>query len=316
MNEIHKYPRTRHLETSKLQDGDEDLQVVPFSEVKGLRLIVEEKIDGSQIGISFNPTDLSMLLQSRGHYLNGGPREKEFTIFKQWAATHERTLLECLEDRYILYLENMFAKHTEFYDLLPHFMMEYDILDTAEGTWTDAYNNEHPGTWLSTERRRDMLSGLPVVSVPVIYDGTVKSISQMWGFIGNSAFKSAGFWEVFLKHFPQYDPDSERALRGTDDSRIMEGLYIKVEEEGKVVDRYKIVRPGFTQMVADSDDHWHDRPIIPNILAPGIDIYDAEMKICQCGQPGEERVDHGILCGFHCSKCFEKMVSEGRSRSW
>ncbi len=48
----------------------------------------------------------------------------------------------------------------------------------------------------------------------------------------------------------------------------MEGLYIKVEEEGVVKERYKYVCGGFLQAVFDSESHWMDRPLLPNCLAP------------------------------------------------
>ena len=47
----------------------------------------------------------------------------------------------------------------------------------------------------------------------------------------------------------------------------MEGLYIKIEENGQVVERLKFVRPSFTQTVKVSPTHWLDRPIVPNGLA-------------------------------------------------
>ena len=68
---LKKYPRTPHLEGSRLQPGDEDLSQVPFSYIKGKHLVVEEKIDGANTAISFSE-DGELLLQSRGHYLTGG----------------------------------------------------------------------------------------------------------------------------------------------------------------------------------------------------------------------------------------------------
>ena len=41
---IRKYPRTPHLEGSRLQPGDEDLNQIPFSDIQGRHLAVEEKI--------------------------------------------------------------------------------------------------------------------------------------------------------------------------------------------------------------------------------------------------------------------------------
>ena len=54
---------------------------------------------------------------------------------------------------------------------------------------------------------------------------------------------------------------------------IMEGLYLKHEEHGRVVARYKYVRAGFLQAVADSGEHWMDRPIEPNRLRAGVDLF-------------------------------------------
>ena len=42
---ILKYPRTPHLEGSRLQPGDEDLSQIRFSEIAGRHLVVEEKCD-------------------------------------------------------------------------------------------------------------------------------------------------------------------------------------------------------------------------------------------------------------------------------
>lgn len=66
-----KYPRTRHIEGSRLQPGDEDLDAVAFSELRERPLVVEEKVDGANAAVSFGE-DGRLLLQSRGHYLRGG----------------------------------------------------------------------------------------------------------------------------------------------------------------------------------------------------------------------------------------------------
>lgn len=51
---IRKYPRTPHLEGSRLQPGDEDLSQIRFSEIAGRYLVVEEKCDGANSAISFS----------------------------------------------------------------------------------------------------------------------------------------------------------------------------------------------------------------------------------------------------------------------
>ena len=75
-----KYPRTRHLEGSRLQSGDlgDDK---PLAELAGYHLVVEEKIDGANCAISFG-SEGEVRLQSRGHYLTGGYRERHFDLLK------------------------------------------------------------------------------------------------------------------------------------------------------------------------------------------------------------------------------------------
>jgi hypothetical protein len=67
--------------------------------------------------------------------------------------------------------------------------------------------------------------------------------------------------------------DENRTLRETDPSADMEGLYIKVEENEEVVERYKFIRPSFLTAVVQSESHWLSRPIVPNQLKPGVDLY-------------------------------------------
>jgi len=83
MNQIYKYPRTQHIVGSKLQKGDEDLVNVPFEKIKDRNVVYEEKMDGANSGISV--VNGQIMLQSRGHYLTGGYRERHFDLFKTWA---------------------------------------------------------------------------------------------------------------------------------------------------------------------------------------------------------------------------------------
>ena len=46
IDKMMKYPRTRHIEGSRLQKGDEDLSQISFSKIKGKYLVIEEKVDG------------------------------------------------------------------------------------------------------------------------------------------------------------------------------------------------------------------------------------------------------------------------------
>jgi hypothetical protein len=251
---IRKYPRTRHLLDSALQPGDEDLTRAGFEEVAGRYLLVEEKVDGANAAISVDANG-RLLLQSRGHYLTGGPRERHFDRFKSWAHGLADMLRATLGVRYIVYGEWLYAKHTIYYDALPHHFLEFDILD------------REACEFLSTERRRALLAGVPMLSVPVLHAGPVASAAALIALVGRSAFKSLN-WRTALAEAAAIAPhDAGPVQRQTDQSDMMEGLYIKIEENGRVVDRFKYVRRDFLRTVLDSESHWQSRPILPNRLA-------------------------------------------------
>lgn len=262
---IRKYPRTRHLKGSRLQAGDEDLDQVDWASLRGVPLVVEEKIDGANSGISFDD-DGSLLLQSRGHYLSGGPREQQFSLFKQWAAVHADALRSVLAQRYVLYGEWMYAKHTVFYDRLPHFFVEYDVLD------------KHSGEWLSTERRGELLAGLPVASVPVLFSGTLTKPEEMLQWLGPSNYSAPDPRPSFAISCTEARYSVTQAESESDVSGSMEGLYVKVEDSGVVRERLKWVRAEFQQTLLASGSHWQERPIIPNRLRDGVDIWSAELR--------------------------------------
>lgn len=223
-----KYPRTPHVTGSRLQPGDEDLPIVDLDQT--IDWIVEEKLDGANSAIRFE-SESELILQSRGHVLSGGPRERQFDLFKRWTQHHRAALWTLLGTRYVLYGEWLYARHTIRYDSLTHYFYEFDMLDRKNGEF------------LNTSRRHRILSGAPVQSVPIVHRGKVQSLKSL---LARSPFST------------------------TDG---MEGLYLKHEEDGRVVSRYKYVRRSFTQAVADSGEHWMDRPLEPNHLREGVDLF-------------------------------------------
>jgi hypothetical protein len=56
---------------------------------------------------------------------------------------------------------------------------------------------------------------------------------------------------------------------------MAEGLYIKVEEDGVVKERLKWLRYDFLQALTESGSHWRDRPLFPNRLAHGVDLFQS-----------------------------------------
>ena len=260
MYRLHKYPRTPHLTGSRVQPGDEDLELVAQDALAGRHLVVEEKLDGANSAVSFG-ADGRLLLQSRGHFLDGGPRERHFGLLKAWATSIQSRLWEALGARHVMYGEWLYAKHTIFYDALPHYYVEFDVLD------------KETGRFLSTDARRSLLGGTSVVHAPVLFSGTLHRAGRLASLVGPPAFQSPRWREALAAVCEARGLDAARALGETDASGLMEGLYLKAEEDGRVVERFKFVRSGFAQAVDDSGDHWLNRPVIPNQLREGADLF-------------------------------------------
>ncbi|WYX17012.1 RNA ligase family protein [Achromobacter xylosoxidans] len=265
--ELFRYPRTPHLEGSRLQEGDHGHDHVPYRELRGLRLVVEEKLDGANTGISFSPAG-ELLLQSRGHYLVGGGRERQFNFIKAWAQAHADWLLQRLEDRYVMYGETLSKKHSVFYDALPHHFFEFDVLD------------RRTGAFLSTEARRELLAGGPVLSVPVLYDGLAPArLADLKALLRPSLAKTARWRDAFEATVRREGLDLALAWRQCDKSDLSEGLYIKVEADGRTLGRYKWVRADFVQAILAADKHHSEQPYVPNQLAPGVDLYAPRPRV-------------------------------------
>ena len=154
-----------------------------------------------------------------------------------------------------MYGEWLYAKHTVYYDALPHYFLEFDILDRETNQYLD------------TPSRHRLLAGLPVCSVPVLGQGVFESREELLRLLGRSNYISDRHLENLREESEKLGLDAERQIRETENSDSMEGLYIKVEENGHVVDRMKFVRASFLQTLDSSETHWLDRPIVPNKLA-------------------------------------------------
>lgn len=266
MEDIIKYPRTRHIEGSRIQAGDEDLNSVPFSEISGRFVVLEEKVDGANCGISFDRNG-KLLLQSRGHYLNGGYGERQFALLKTWAGCFQEKLYGLLGSRYIMYGEWLYAKHTVYYDRLSHYFMEFDIYDKERKIF------------LSTKERRRRLLPYPFIEqVPVLYEGCLGGMEELTSRLGKSLFKSENCLASLQEECRKRNLSFELAARQTDASDLMEGIYIKIEEGEETIGRLKYVRSSFLNTILDSETHWAVRPIIPNRLRDGTDLFAEEVR--------------------------------------
>jgi len=251
-----KYPSTQHIEGSGIQKGDSD-ECATIEDLRGKHLVLEEKNDGANTAISFNK-DLELKLQCRGHFLGHGGDMPHFDQFKMWANVWKESLFDMLEDRYIMYGEWMSAFHSVYYNLLPHYFMEFDIYDKKEHIFLDTPSR------MAITAKTDVV----ICSVRVITEGRFDSIDDIICHVGHSAFIDE--WahqdleqELLTKKVPEEEKD---LLLSLNKNGLMEGLYIKWEEDGVVKGRYKFVRPCFVQTILSAGKHWKNRASIRNKL--------------------------------------------------
>jgi len=239
--EFVKYPRTPHLFGSRGTDDDKHLGDVESAHfLADPSLIVEEKLDGTNVGLHFT-SEGALLLQCRGHLITEG-MHPQYDLFKQWAAVKRPVLEEMLEDRLILFGEWLYARHSVHYRGLLHYFFEFDLYD------------KDAGAFLSLERRLALLEGTGLHTVPVIHAGSLDR-DRMEALIGPSRF----------------DAEFENPRTNRTDG-LMEGLYLRTEAGGVVTGRAKFVRPEFVERVKRSE-HWQHQAMLPNRLAEGTDIW-------------------------------------------
>jgi inhibitor of KinA sporulation pathway (predicted exonuclease) len=92
-------------------------------------------------------------------------------------------------------------------------------------------------------------------------------------FIGKSAYFTENRLENLRAEAARAGVPYEEILKETDDSDLMEGLYIKVEADGKVVDRMKYVCYGYVQSAGVADGDWLKKPIVQNKLKDGAEAF-------------------------------------------
>lgn len=132
-----KYPRTPHLFGSVGTDDDKHLGPVESSRfLVDPSLIVEEKLDGTNVGLHFDDAG-ELVMQCRGHLITEG-MHPQYDLFKQWGAVKRSLFEKRLENRYILFGEWLYARHSIHYRGLPHYFFEFDIYDKQQGVFLGA----------------------------------------------------------------------------------------------------------------------------------------------------------------------------------
>lgn len=229
--QIPHYPKTEHLAFSKekkiLDSSDGKL----FTDLVGKTVVIEEKVDGQAIGTFFNDGLLYILF--RGQYYCP---EKNILVPKElqncynYFKNNEELFFDILQEDKIMYGEWLEYTHTVNYNKLPSFFLEYDIYSQKENIF------------LSTNKRQELL----------------KPYSEIHSIYVHETLKSFDFEEfkniININKLSQYG-----------DNLLREGFYVKVEDDEKVLERFKWIENKFFNDVV-SDKHWREKNFQRNKL--------------------------------------------------
>lgn len=153
-NPFQRFPHTPHL--AWLGPGaPRDDKVLSSTEARallGAEVVVEEKLDGANLGISVG-LDGFLKLQSRGQYLVA-PYGGQFSRAGGWLAQHGHSLVPALGSELILFGEWCAARHSIGYEQLADWFFAFDVYDRAVGQF-----------W-STRRRDELVVKLGLKLVP------------------------------------------------------------------------------------------------------------------------------------------------------
>lgn len=169
MVDFFRFPHTPHL--AWLGGGSpRDDKVLSPNEVTVLLagdVVVEEKLDGANIGLSLAP-DGTLRAQNRGQYLTE-PHAGQFARLPAWLVQHSEDLCAVLAPNLIFFGEWCAARHSLAYTKLPDWFLLFDVYDRAVGRF-----------WSST-RRNALASSAGLVTVPPVLHGktTIAALKQL-----------------------------------------------------------------------------------------------------------------------------------------
>lgn len=191
MNEdFHKFPSTPHLATlpGLIIRGDKVFSARERDEFLGHSLTIEEKVDGANLGISFDFAG-NVCAQNRGSYLSL-PSSGQWKKLNQWLEIHTDTLFDHLSNQYILFGEWCYAQHSLFYDHLPDWFLAFDIYERRSQRF------------LSTAKRDYLINQMSLAKVPWLGYGHF-TFHEIKGFLSQSKLANRPAEGIYLR----YDQD-------------------------------------------------------------------------------------------------------------
>ncbi|MDP3294339.1 MAG: RNA ligase family protein [Nevskia sp.] len=143
MTDFFRFPHTPHLSWLGSGEPRDDKVLSPneASTVLAGEVVVEEKLDGANLGVSINEAG-SLRAQNRGQYLQP-PFIGQFSRLASWLATHEDRIVAALTPNLIAFGEWCAARHSLDYVSLPDWWLLFDIYDRqTDRFWSTARRDD------------------------------------------------------------------------------------------------------------------------------------------------------------------------------
>ena len=179
MSEFFRFPHTPHLTWlgRAAPRSDKVLSPAELQQFLDAEVVVEEKIDGANLGFSASPEG-KLLVQNRGSYLAPEIAHPQFAPLWPWMRAREEALLDALWPNRVLFGEWCHAVHSVVYDRLPDWFLGFDLYDREAGIF-----------W-SSSRRDALLSELGLYGVPRVAAGRF-GVPELEGQMGISRVGTA-----------------------------------------------------------------------------------------------------------------------------
>lgn len=160
MTDFFRFPHTPHLAWlgAAPPRGDKVLGAAEARSLLSADVIVEEKVDGANLGLSVDD-DATLRAQNRGSYLDLHALAGQWKPLQRWLSSRRDALAEALAPGLILFGEWCYAVHSVRYTRLPDWFVAFDVYDRKAGHF-----------W-SVQRRNQLARDLHLATVPELGRG-------------------------------------------------------------------------------------------------------------------------------------------------
>lgn len=183
---MYKFPRTPHLAnlgSSSVRD-DKVFTDIERAEFLECEITLEEKIDGANLGISFD-SEGNVILQNRGNIVYP-PYLGQWKEIEKWLDIRLDALFDALGTDRIMFGEWCYAIHSIAYNSLPDWFIAFDVFDKRKARF------------FSIKRRNELIEKAGLHAIRQIMRG-VFSLDEIVALMGKSAYGDELIEGIYLR---------------------------------------------------------------------------------------------------------------------